>query len=121
MEDILVKRSNGQRIIESIGTHPLALPNQLQRPGYSAWSKKPNESLTKPNSHHHITQNTPARLYQQRRLCARSKWGTRTWNTWYAMEYQKGLPFNYLANLNADPQWWASPIQNPWGGVLKAE
>ena len=122
MEDILVKRSHGERIIESIGTAPLAFPNHLQRPGYSAWSKKPNESLTKPLKHHHpIIANTPAQLYPQRRLCARSKWGTRTWNTWAAMEYQEHLPTKYLANLNADPQWWTPPIRNLRGGVLKAE
>ena len=86
---------------------PLGVPNQVKRPGWSGWLKKPNESLKKPN--HHITQNTPARLYPHRKLCSRSKWGTRPWNAWYAMMYPEHLPVNYLANLNIGPTWALPP------------
>ena len=107
MEDLYVKRSNGQRIIESIGIVPLGYPNQLKRPGWSGWSNGQEESSKQPT--HLITRNMPARQYQHRRLCSRPKWGTRTWNAWYAMEYQEGHPAEYLAKLEKDPQWWVTP------------
>ena len=108
-----MKRSPGERILASIGTAPLGFPNHTKRPGWSGWSKEQTGSLKKPDSNHLITANMPDRLFPHRRLTSRSKWGTRPWAVWAAMEYQQGLPTNYLAKLNVDPKWWAIPRKDP--------
>ena len=110
MEELYVKKSNGQRIIESSGTAPLAFPNRLKRPGYSAWSKEPTGSSKGQGSSHHITtSSTPAQLYRHRTIVSRSRWGTRPWTAWYAMEFQKGLPADYTDKLNIPNKWWGIP------------
>jgi len=113
MEDLYIKRSPGERILASIGTAPLGFPNHTKRPGWSGWSKEPSGSLKKPNSGHLITANMGAQQFPHRRLTSRSRWGTRPWAAWAAMEYQQGLPINYLVKLNVDPKWWAIPRKDP--------
>mmetsp|Transcript_13608 Transcript_13608/g.24284 ORF Transcript_13608/g.24284 Transcript_13608/m.24284 type:complete len:166 (+) Transcript_13608:430-927(+) len=118
MDDLLQKRSIGRRVQGSYGTAPLGFPNHTTQPGWSAWQNGSDEnSASNNNPYHLITRNTPARLYQHRKQSKRSRWGTRTWNTWYAMEHQSHLPPKYLNKLNVKRDWWDAQKKLSWDTI----
>ena len=86
---------------------PLGVPKPHQTARVVRMVERAQREFAKAEQPYHS--NMGAQQYPHRRLTSRSRWGTRTWNTWAAMEYHKHLPKKYLDKLNVDPQWWVTP------------